>query len=275
MADTKISALSAASTPLAGTEVLPIVQSGATVKVAVSDLTNGRNVLASNLGVGGAVVSGYRVSAYGPYYSSTGTSNFLGEVAVGLNAGAYKLDVLGAAGVQTIFRAGQSGVSNGFTVSSDGTNLAYTFDSGNIVIGTSGKGIDFSATPGTGTSELLADYEEGTWTPTVTPAAGSFTTVTAGTCEYTKVGRIVTVNARFTLTNSGTGTGAMTINGLPFTIASTYDQNTFSGRIVNSGTPIFGQLVATTTSVDSFQTIAGTTAISNGFIYTFTATYIA
>jgi hypothetical protein len=150
-----------------------------------------------------------------------------------------------------------------------------TLSNGNLVIGTSGKGIDFSATPGTGTSELLSDYEEGTWTPTVTPAAGSFTTVTAGTCNYTKVGRIVTVNARFTLTNSGTGTGAMTINGLPFTIASTYDQNTFSGRIVNSGTPIFGQLVATTTSVDSFQTIAGTTAISNGFIYTFTATYIA
>lgn len=40
MADKKISALTAASTPLAGTEVLPIVQSGATVKVAVSSLTS-------------------------------------------------------------------------------------------------------------------------------------------------------------------------------------------------------------------------------------------
>jgi hypothetical protein len=38
MADTKISALTAASTPLAGTEVLPIVQSGTTVKVANNDL---------------------------------------------------------------------------------------------------------------------------------------------------------------------------------------------------------------------------------------------
>lgn len=38
MADKKISALTAASTPLAGTEVLPIVQSGATVKVAVNAL---------------------------------------------------------------------------------------------------------------------------------------------------------------------------------------------------------------------------------------------
>lgn len=38
MADKKISALTAATTPLAGTEVLPIVQSGATVKVANNDL---------------------------------------------------------------------------------------------------------------------------------------------------------------------------------------------------------------------------------------------
>ena len=39
MADKKISQLSSASTPLAGTEVLPIVQSGSTVKVASDDLT--------------------------------------------------------------------------------------------------------------------------------------------------------------------------------------------------------------------------------------------
>ena len=44
MADKKISELTGATTPLAGTEVLPIVQSGATVKVAVSDLTTGRAV---------------------------------------------------------------------------------------------------------------------------------------------------------------------------------------------------------------------------------------
>jgi len=44
MADKKISQLTAATTPLAGTEVLPIVQGGSTVKVSVSDLTAGRDV---------------------------------------------------------------------------------------------------------------------------------------------------------------------------------------------------------------------------------------
>lgn len=47
MADKKISALTGATTPLAGTEVLPIVQSGATVKVSVANLTAGRAISAT------------------------------------------------------------------------------------------------------------------------------------------------------------------------------------------------------------------------------------
>jgi hypothetical protein len=58
MADKKISQLTAASTPLAGTEVLPIVQSGSTVKVAVSDLTAGRNVGCADLTTTGNTILG-------------------------------------------------------------------------------------------------------------------------------------------------------------------------------------------------------------------------
>jgi hypothetical protein len=62
MADKKISALTGATTPLAGTEVLPIVQSGATVKVAVSDLTAGRSTSGTSF-----VVTGSTVPANGIY----------------------------------------------------------------------------------------------------------------------------------------------------------------------------------------------------------------
>jgi len=48
MANSKISALSSASTPLAGTETLPVVQSSATVKVTVANLTAGRSVSAAD-----------------------------------------------------------------------------------------------------------------------------------------------------------------------------------------------------------------------------------
>ena len=44
MADSKISALPASTVPLAGTEVLPIVQAGATKQVSVANLTAGRAV---------------------------------------------------------------------------------------------------------------------------------------------------------------------------------------------------------------------------------------
>jgi hypothetical protein len=52
MADVKISGLPASTLPLSGTEVLPIVQSGVTKQVTVSDLTSGRFANASSLSVG-------------------------------------------------------------------------------------------------------------------------------------------------------------------------------------------------------------------------------
>jgi hypothetical protein len=53
MADSKISALPASTTPLAGTEVLPIVQSSTTKQVSVANLTAGRAVATGALTVTG------------------------------------------------------------------------------------------------------------------------------------------------------------------------------------------------------------------------------
>ena len=66
MADAKISALPASTTPLAGTEVLPIVQSSTTKKVSVSDLTAGRSVGATSF-----VPSGSAVPTNGVYLPAT------------------------------------------------------------------------------------------------------------------------------------------------------------------------------------------------------------
>ena len=51
MANSKISALTSATTPLAGTETLPVVQSSTTKQVSVANLTAGRAVSASSLTV--------------------------------------------------------------------------------------------------------------------------------------------------------------------------------------------------------------------------------
>ena len=51
MSNSKISALTSATTPLAGTETLPIVQSSITTKVTVASLTAGRAVTTGILNV--------------------------------------------------------------------------------------------------------------------------------------------------------------------------------------------------------------------------------
>ena len=97
-----------------------------------------------------------------------------------------------------------------------------TIVDGNLVIGTSGYGIDFSATPGpsagTATSELLDDYEEGTWTPTLS-STGTPPTVSNyidRTGTYTKIGDLVFVRAVIRADISNIGTGTPEITGLPF-----------------------------------------------------------
>lgn len=108
-----------------------------------------------------------------------------------------------------------------------------TLSTGNLIVGTAGKGIDFSATSsgsGTMTSELLDDYEEGTWTPVIADAGsgGNTGTCTILNATYTKVGRQVTVQTLITTLNTTgmTGGNVFFVRGLPFT-GSDYAQGNF------------------------------------------------
>jgi hypothetical protein len=92
-----------------------------------------------------------------------------------------------------------------------------TLKDGNVVLA-NGKGIDFSATPGTGTSELFDDYEEGTWTP-------SWSQITLGNAtssgHYTKIGDVVYATAKLVYgSTSSLGSGNVIASNLPFTSAN-------------------------------------------------------
>ena len=109
---------------------------------------------------------------------------------------------------------------------------------GNLVIGTAGKGIDFSAntndaTPDSG-GEVLDDYEEGTWTPAWdSDSAGSGRATTVSAARYTKIGNVVHISAYITLATLGTGgSGPLMITGLPFTSVAEYG----SGINIHSAT---------------------------------------
>lgn len=254
MADKKISQLTAATTPLAGTEVLPIVQSGSTVKVSAADVTAGRAVSASSVAVTGSTAPANGV--YLPATNSVGIStaggnavyiNSSGNVSIaGGNPPTQTFNLYRSGSTQTVMAAGNSNTGlNGtyFGVDTAGnaiinqtqslalnlqtagvTRLSasavgdVTVSTGNLVIGTAAKGIDFSANTGAAgmTSELLNWYEEGTWTTTlgvgVTVNSGSW----AATATYTRIGRTVFWNVVQTSGDISASAGIEIFSGLPF-----------------------------------------------------------
>jgi len=109
------------------------------------------------------------------------------------------------------------------------SNKDVKVNNGNLVIGTAGKGIDFSATSQASgmSNELLDDYEEGSWTPT----ASGFTISTTYSARYTKIGRLVHINC-YLQAATGNGTSQQPhVGGLPFTSVGGNTYNYGAGRI--------------------------------------------
>jgi cytoskeletal protein CcmA (bactofilin family) len=131
-------------------------------------------------------------------------------------------------------------------------NNGLTLTDGNLVVA-SGHGIDFSAASNNSgvTSELLDDYEEGTYT--IAEPSGQ-ATITNNRVHYTKIGRLVTVQASITVgSNSNTNTlnlnlpFASTINGYYLgggnigytTASSSYVNNNMRPNIENAADNVF------------------------------------
>ena len=228
MADTKISGLTTATSPLAGSEVLPIVQSNTTKKVSVDNLTTGKDVPCSSLTSSGKV---YASQAAGTGGFNLGTRD----------NGSSVFEFYSASGNLQLYS--YSEVADVLTYTS-GNGL--TLNTGNLVIGTSGKGIDFSATSGTGTSELFDDYEEGTWTPVVfgSSTAGTYELSANTSCTYVKIGGLVTIIARIFMDGSITagGSGNVRISGLPYTMPDSIYGSSFLAN--TSGIAFTGSFLA-------------------------------
>jgi hypothetical protein len=152
------------------------------------------------------------------------TESALGDGNGGILIGSYKpsatfLDFSG--GTPAVHRIANDGGNLYFETD---TNQDGTFDTvgahftsvGNLAFA-SGKGIDFSATAGTGTSELFDDYEEGDFSVT-SPTAE--VVLNANTCKYTKVGRKVTCSGAISVASIGAPTGNVDFGGFPFTSAN-------------------------------------------------------
>ena len=148
----------------------------------------------------------------------------------------------------------------GLRLGYNSSNTVKINSSGNIVFN-SGSGIDFSATSdGTGVSnvsELLDDYEKGTFTPRYNTTSFNIGTVTYdnnnSTGVYVKIGKqvFVTLVMRTTGISGGTGSGSLIITGLPFvpnnsisprsvaSISEVGDFGAWSSVPSNSNPPVF------------------------------------
>jgi hypothetical protein len=137
MADLKISQLTGATTPLAGTEVVPLVQSGATKKVAVSDLTTGRTVDMAGLLIGTAAIPARIASIRGRVaFVAPANDSQLAIYSDGVTNGLYSTYAATGAYLPMSFytadvKRAELSVGGDFTLTS----------TGNFIISTSGKGV--------------------------------------------------------------------------------------------------------------------------------------
>ena len=134
--------------------------------------------------------------------------------------GTYEGQILYSHALNTLnFYANYTNNSN-LAMSLGGSNGDLTVHGGNVIIGTSGKGIDFSADGNASgnTSELLHDYEEGTWSATSLNYDYDGNQAQRG--HYVKIGRIVHAFFRVKFHTQTNYTGQhLRFTGLPFTAA--------------------------------------------------------
>jgi len=195
---------------------------------------------------------------------TTGTSNSRIRAYVSGAAGGDPSIGVGITGVQDYYWSIDNSDSDKLKLLANGSPIldftpagAATF-SDNIIIGTSGKGIDFSATAGTGTSELLDDYEEGVWTPTAADAISGGNIGTTGNGSYTKIGNFIMVTAALPNVNTTGMTAGNTfhIQGLPFVSG---DVPATTAYFINSG--VYTSSVTTASPVQSWINDTGVSAL--------------
>ena len=245
MADKKISELTELTTP-DGTEELVVNDSGVSKKVQID------NLIADN-GLSGNKIDGGTIS----HFTSTGIDDNATSTAITIDASetvslVSNLEFAGVAGsdrwiitdetdtgtgvvkMQAGFGSGAAGgglnlyahshatkpgdVVAGISSGSGGSFRVNTtgIDGGTNLIQVDADGLKFNGD--TAAANALDDYEEGTWTPTVTASVGTFTTASA-TGYYTKVGRKIHVQGEIHITDVGTASGSLYIT-LPFSVSA-------------------------------------------------------
>ena len=139
-----------------------------------------------------------------------------------------KLTATGTKDATTFLRGDNTFASAGLSGwSEDGAN-------NNLLPASASAGIYLGVNSATA-SNLLDDYEEGTWTPTFVRAGGTISNVTVNKSQYVKIGKAVYVSASTRYTGSDLTGYDIIGDGLPFTSSSSNSLGVTGGYIHDPG----------------------------------------
>ena len=191
---------------------------------------------------------------------------------------------LGTSDWNGVLDIGSNGANGSWIQSTDKSNLALNYslllnpnggnvgiggdvkvNTGNLVIGTSGKGIDFSAvSDGTRSvsSNVLDDYEEGEFTPVISNGTVSYSTQLG---KYTKIGNIVTAFIDISISSWSGGSTVPNIS-LPFTAKSGWYGSvtpwTVSSVFTGTGSQLTGYTAGA--GINLYKTIGASNQYASG-----------
>ena len=234
------------------------------------------------LNTGGALTERARITSTGDFFIGNGETAASPNASVlsatggtGTNIAGANLTIRGGASTGTgaggviIFSTAAAGGSSGTTTNSASERARITSGGNldlqkNLGLGgtsatTSGTGITFPATQSASTNaNTLDDYEEGTWTPTLAPGSGTFTTLTYTTNRgrYVKIGSSIQFSFEIEVNAFSVGTGStyILLEGFPFGWGSSEAQyfngtitlysgcTTYAPTVVNAASSIQGNI---------------------------------
>ena len=222
---------------------------------------------------------------------AAGTTTNTALVNTGNTDGTLQLQVNGTTPSVTLATTGAVGVgstpgygTNGQVLTSSGSSAAPTWTTagaslttpsftstigvGGATASASGAGVTFPATQSASSdANTLDDYEEGTFTPSITASGVTAYSVLEG--KYTKIGQVVVVNVKFRVSTSSGGTGTFNITNAPFSQTATF-QASGSARESGLGTGFLSSVWMASSSTDIYVSDA---LLSGSYGYAFTLVY--
>tara|TARA_R100001440_G_scaffold20513_1_gene34191 strand:+ start:505 stop:1095 length:591 start_codon:yes stop_codon:yes gene_type:complete len=160
-------------------------------------------------------------------------------------------------------------IANSGTATGFGGLTSWSENSGNLLPSNASYGVYLGVNSATA-SNLLNDYEFGTFTPDADPTNNSFSAKGTMTGFYTKIGNLVHYQISIGITTNGSASGNIEVYNLPFTTAATGLIHT-----INRGreTEVNGSAFDTIQSRNTTTLVILGPPFGNGSVYCLNGTY--